>query len=671
MTEAAVQEVAAVEPFDIGPFDPVAFRDKVRARPLVTYDELDTYPMHLAGQFENWVDEILDAGWTRHGLTISLAPPLEWTSSNRSFSNHLHAWEPLTFLLKAACVVQDAVKKERYFQASRIVVLDWLSRFQEPAYAHGPAWATSEAAVEAQGFAWYDMTVGQRIYRIAFVLDYECRHGNADAAFIAALYKSLVFHHEVLCFDGFFRAHTNHGIYQSLGQLAASKRFIHVVPEFKRYFDLAQKRFAHVLDQHYSADNVHKEHSPGYHYMLLGSLIGAQQTNLIDDPTLQQRLLDMEEAGGWMIKPDYGLVPFGDTDPRILGSKLEGEVDENRGIVKVARRYHSQTLQAVRTKGAIGVLPKAGVMPFYDGGFAFARLYAPGVEPVFENASFLAQMAAFHSRTHKHADHLSFIWHDRRRDILIDPARYAYAGRTEPGSDLFEQGFWYSDPKRIYVETTRAHNCVEIDGTSYRRRNTRRYGSALVYAGEQAGLAVMQTEVLHSRYVRHYRTLVMRPGHFLLVLDWLNDRTTPHRYRQFFQLGPEWQVEKAGPGYTANAPADGVRPATALTVIPLLDGPVAMPPVCGQEEPELLGWMSPDAYELVPTPNLHFDLPETNMARFATLFVLGDSATLDPKGTRMTAALRAGKLAWTDGLGKHLLRFGSNEAGLQVQWNCS
>jgi hypothetical protein len=46
----------------------------------------------------------------------------------------------------------------------------------------------------------------------------------------------------------------------------------------------------------------------------------------------------------------------------------------------------------------------------------------------------------------------------------------------------------YSDPNRIYVETTRAHNTVEIDGLSHPRRNVQPYGSGLVGWGEQGEL---------------------------------------------------------------------------------------------------------------------------------------------------------------------------------------
>ena len=65
----------------------------------------------------------------------------------------------------------------------------------------------------------------------------------------------------------------------------------------------------------------------------------------------------------------------------------------------------------------------------------------------FDKASYLAQQAGFHSRTHKQADDLSFIWYDRGTEILIDAGRYGYLGRTETGSDLWNQGFLVFGPE--------------------------------------------------------------------------------------------------------------------------------------------------------------------------------------------------------------------------------
>ncbi len=175
-----------------------------------------------------------------------------------------------------------------------------------------------------------------------------------------------------------------------------------------------------------------------------------------------------------------------------------------------------------------------------DEGYVFARSDYP--ETPGAPWWYFAQTASFHSRVHKHADDLSFVWSDRGLPILVDPARFAYSGKTERGSDLAKQGFWYADPKRIYVESTRAHNTVEIDGRSYNRTRTP-YSSALRYAGEQDGLIVTECHHRPAGTVLHIRLLTLAPGRFLLVVDWLFDRSgTAHDFRQHVHFHPDWHV---------------------------------------------------------------------------------------------------------------------------------
>ena len=163
----------------------------------------------------------------------------------------------------------------------------------------------------------------------------------------------------------------------------------------------------------------------------------------------------------------------------------------------------------------------------------------------FDRASYLAQQAAFHSRTHKQADDLSFIWYDRGAVILIDAGSYGFLGRTESGSDLWNKGFWYSDPKRIYVESTRSHNTVEIDGMSFNRRESPPYGSAIERWGEtEDGLLFVETHALQFETVGHTRLLVLDPGNWLLVYDWLSDEAgAEHDFRQWFHFAPDLTVE--------------------------------------------------------------------------------------------------------------------------------
>jgi hypothetical protein len=627
-------------------FDSPAFRTRVASHPQGTFDELETFPKHYSLNFEQTLNEMLTDGWERHGTRLpSLMPPVAWDNPDRSFTFHLHAWEPLVFLLKGHCTVANSFSCERYFTVSFNYALDWLTHFQLPIINNDPALLLEESNTEASGFAWYDMAVGQRIYQLAYILDTICRDQRYDDATVTLLYKALHFHHRLLSLDGFFKHHSNHGLYQALGQLAAAKRFLKADELSERYFALATKRLSDLLSSHFTADNVHKEHSPGYHYMVLGSLTGANHTGLILDRTIVERIHSMEEALSWMIKPNYCLVTFGDTDPRSMGRTPQ-----------TSQRFKHPALQAVLSKGNIGVFPGPHVQMFKDAGYVFARLYADGVEPVFPNASYLAQIAAFHSRVHKHADHLSFVWFDRHRDILIDAGRFAYAGRTSPDSELFKQGFWYSHPKRIYCESTRAHNTVGIDGKSFPRARVRPFGSALLFASEIDGCAVTYCEATHFRNIRHHRQLIMKPGHFLLVLDWLYDRKgITHEYRQHFHFAPEWSLENKDDGILGSHPGCNTTASLNIRVASLIPEGLVGPIIRGQHKPELLGWTSDAANSLVPTSCFDVSQISSSQCSFATIFVFGKTLDIDRGATRFNRTLSAGKISWKDELGHHVL----------------
>lgn len=603
-------------------------------RPL---ESLETAPRDLSSHFLKFTESNLFDGWVRNGFKIpSIRPPIDWSAHNRSFSYHLHAWDAISDLL-----IRFSVRGEpEYFDACLAHAKSWLLTFQTPVLGKDSSEELDALVSPNMPVEWYDMAVGLRAFRIAYMLDVLLEQGSTDDA---ALFRdALIFHLKLLRRDHFFRANSNHGLYQAFGQAAAARRFLKW-PGFSTDYEIGMKRLRQMIRLQFSDEGPHLEHSPGYHFMVMGTLINARRSGFFADDENKNLMAEIETAFHWMVKPDFGLAEFGDTDPRNI---VRGE--------KIAALYTDAAAKFVITRGSQGENPPVGVKAYLKSGYAFARLKAPGSTGRFEDLSYLAQHAGFHSRAHKHADHLTFIWHDRGRDILIDSARFAYADKTKPGTELFKQGFWYADPKRVYVETTRAHNCVEIDEASYERRTTC-WGSALKYAGEQSGMAITDCEVVHPASVRHRRTLIMSAGHFLLVLDWLNDRNKARKYRQWFQFSPRWAV-RAVDGVTIARDGDQV-----LTVLNMIANNNLDAPIRGQVEPRLQGWTSDAPYSLVEATSLAVDGGVANMARFATLFVLDKAALLPP--TRFNVTLRSGRVSWSDSRGRHMLNIERGEPG--------
>lgn len=620
-------------------------RSTIRAFPLRPFDDLDASPKLASDHLFNRAQHLIDQGWERWNHAIpSIKAPVPWRGERGSFDYSLNAWEPLTWILPSYSYTGE----QRYFDAALEFAWDWHSQVQAPLLEDRDA-AIAKLTSEPMTALWYDMAVGQRIYRLAYIADVVARDTRYSDEMVAALFASLDFHHHLLAVEKFFAANSNHGVYQALGQLAAARRFDYL-PEHAAWRDFASERVSRLLDLHFTESGVHKEHSPSYHYMLLGSFSGAKSSGVIAQPDLAERIARMEGALAWMIKPDCHLVEFGDSDPRPM-----------RQNEAMTQRLTDQGLRYALTEGRAGHASPSGVRAYLDAGYAFARLYAPDVAQAPPNASYLAQQAGFHSRVHKHADHLSFVWYDRHRDILIDPARYAYAGKTPVGSELHAEGFWYSDPKRIYCETTRAHNCVEIDGRSYQRNRVKPFGSALLAATEQDGLAVTDCEMTVFKSVRHRRHLIMAPGHFLLVLDWLYDRSgEAHDYRQWFHFDNPWDVRADGAVIRArHAGGNGVAPLD-VSAASLLDGPSLGPVVRGQEEP-LLGWQSDKPYSLIPSSCFDLHLRSSEPTIFATLFTLSPELVIEPGASRFNATMKVGRAAWRDHLGAHQIDIARGE----------
>jgi hypothetical protein len=621
-----------------------ALRGRIAGAPLRAFDSLDMSPIVPGPSSQKRLDSLVDEGWQRAGTSIpSLRPPLPWDTHGRTFSFHLHGWEPVSALLAGFEIFGD----RRYFDLSREIALSWLETFQTPLAPHGLLKGVGKALDTKDTMAWYDMAVGQRIYRLAYILDVLAREDAtvlSDVRFVEML-RSLIFHLELLAVPAFFFSHNNHGFFQAIGQMAAARRFRYL-PGFEDYYVLGAQRLRLMLSRSFFPSGPHMEHSPFYHRMVLGSCLGAIRSGLIEEEDLAQTIRNAEHALSWMVQPDGSLANFGDSD-------LRAEYVPPRNVA----HHGDEAVKVMLTGGAFAAPAPQGLKYYPEAGYVFARKLAGLGEKGIRTASYFAQMAAFHSRVHKHADHGTFVWSEQGQRILIDPGKYGYEGKTKLGSDLSAAGFFYSDPNRIYVEKTRSHNCVEIDNTDYARRRAKHFANAFTHASEQNGLWVTFSEYRHGR-MRHLRLVVVRPGHFLLTMDWLKDSgLIAHDFRQWFQLAPEWQPSRTANGLRAShARAAGL----SLCAGDLLSGAPPAAINVGQTSPEMSGWSSDGPLSMVPSPAINWLASQTPAARFATLFTVGSRLQFKAANSRLNDSVTIGTFQWQDDAGRHTLDFTRN-----------
>ncbi len=386
----------------------------------------------------------------------------------------------------------------------------------------------------------------------------------------------------------------------------------------------------------------HKEHSPDYHRMVYETLKGMIDAGLVDDDETIAFALRIEEALSWFVTPTQHIANFGDSDYRLMARKS----------AEAERKWSTESMRYVSSNGAIGNLPSQSLMIFQDGGYAAMRRFSASAPDDFSQSSYLAQIACFHSRTHKHADDLSFVWSDRGSPIIVDAGRYGYIGKAEQGTDLWLDGYWYSDPKRVYCESTRAHNTIEFDDINHKRKGVKPYGSALKRSVElSSGVVAIETECKHHGSIRHARVLVFNPGQWLLVFDWYHDNLHQERdVKQWFHVAPDVQIAPRERGYEI-LPSLSSRP---VRVIQLLDGSLASDVICGSERPAMQGWWSGKEREFLPSPAFCFELNRQSSGTFATLFSFSSELKTNKISTS-NAAGRKANFTWQDEDGYHFL----------------
>jgi hypothetical protein len=594
------------------------FRDRRREHPFHPYEELHSADRWHVGR-RAVADEIISGNWRWKGRpSAALEPPLDWEGlcdGDRSWGLALHSWEPLAALLAA----HDHDADRASLDLALRLCLDWLERFPHVDGAVSP-------------FAWYDVAIGSRAYRLAYLLDVVARAPDRSDDMVVALLGGLRLHADALGDEARFASHSNHGLYQLMGQLAMARRFPDVA-EIAAGGAQAGDRLCHLLQTHFTDEGIHREHSPGYHRLVLIPLGALLRAGLVDDPQLVAILARVEEALAWFVTPAGRYAMFGDTSREAV-------------VQRHPEPRASAALEFALSAGRSGEPPHERTRVFLHSGYAVFRDRWPSGLADFADCSYLAQTCAFHSRVHKHADDLSFVWYDRGSEILTDAGRYGYAGKTDPESELFAEGFWYSDPRRVYVESTCAHNTVEVDGRSNTRRGVEPYGSALTQAGERGEVRFSESHLRHGD-LSHTRLLFFLPRRWLIVIDHLFDSGGgQHDFAQRFHLAPELDLRggKRGDPLATRLPSGSRLHAVALRP------QASIEPMRGARQPRLLGWISPADGVLEPQWTFGWEATAASACTFASLFCFADEAPhVVPEQNEINADAHTGWLSWQAG----------------------
>ena len=578
--------------------------------------------------------DILEKGWSRRNYPfIDINNSIPWALSSqdeRSWNFYIHSWDMIDILLYA----YDKAPEDRIFNPALNIALDWIDQYVD---------IEANAPVDYENstdFAWYDMAVGLRAYRLSYIYDAYTQNVEKDDSISAKLWSGILAHQAYLNLDSNITFHNNHGYYQAAGQIAMGRRFKETSPIMAFALEQGISRFKIMLNQQFTEDGVHREHSPDYHRMVYDTLIGVIKADLIKDEEILSFTYKIEEALSWFILPNQHIANFGDSDWRLMRIKSSA----------AERKWQTSMMKFVTTNGEVGKLGSNELKEFKEAGYFIVRNSNSVKDLGYDKYSYLAQTAAFHSRTHKHADDLSFIWYDRGHNILIDAGRYGYIGKAEMGTELWSQGYWYTHPNRLYCESTRAHNTLEFDEKDYMRKGVKPYGSATKRSKQYPnGLTVLETECKHNKSIRHARVLIYMPNQWLIVFDWFKDNLDGlHDVKQWFHFDPKIALTQFNNSYHCKLDDEN-----ELHITSLLKGAQGSEVMNGIKEPRLQGWFSPAEREFIPSDSINFSLSQVNTSSFATLFSFNGACEVKSEYNSANKSGRNLNFIWIDKIGTH------------------
>ena len=461
-------------------------------------------------------------------------------------------------------------------------------------------------------FAWYDMSTGLRANKLAYILHRMIeKHriiigpNHEEHEDIIKLILAAEIHIIELMSEDNLAIHSNHGFFQMSGLLALGS-LLPFLEKSKEAVSFALNHIESMLSEHFALDGLHKEHSPNYHYLMANYMNMITATGWIDPQSmLGRRLYNTTIIASTMITPDGNLLPIGDSIPQNVEKLVSFDINRD---------------------DTGNPCSPAGLFFFPRGGLA---IYSTHDEEGTAK-DHLAFSSQFHSRQHKHADHLGFNYCMNGRPMIIDSGTYSYH---------------YEQPERMYIESTRAHNTVEIDGLNHSRFLMDTYGSALTLACEVGPCVVMEGRVHHQRLappeipnnkirftdavdvdVQHRRLLLHVPDRFLLVLDDLKSEKS-HEYTQWFHLAPNLDFRKENDELGVVTDKKNQVLSTVRSVGS--DTEITLTQIKGQQSPRLQGWVSLDGQSLTPNQAIGFrtNAPSTVIA---TLFDFNIHGTKKP-----------------------------------------
>lgn len=354
----------------------------------------------------------------------------------------------------------------------------------------------------------------------------------------------------------------NHAYFQILG-LELLARVLQEEAWSEQARQAALETFEKLISSQFTAEGVHVENSPCYHYYALDQMNRAGAMDRLGSSKITPLV---ERANGvlpWLVFPDGFYADIGDCTGR--GKPLK---DASENVVLLGNRSYA-------------------VAPFWRSGYGIIRS-SPDV-PV-EQASMLLLIGTSMSHIHSHADKLSFELFEFGKRLIVDSGKYGYT----------------RDPMRSYVESAVAHNIVGLANYPIRRLDVTLGATTLYEPYIENGTFLLGGSVEWKTKQCSFhvqRDITYLPAEYMVIQDTLQAHQS-QQYASRLHFDRSLAIESHGNVLTADFDGHTMR-------VELLDDDGQVTVHRGEDDP-IVGWQSVNYLKMEPTTTVEAICPGQN-----------------------------------------------------------
>ena len=423
--------------------------------------------------------------------------------SPSTFQLYLHGLSPIQVLAYA----YQRTGERQYLDFAWDIVLSWLKFNSDP------------ERVKENKRCWMDHTVALRAESLLYFIQVALDTHLDKADFRVRMNDLLSTHCTHLADDSHYTQNHNHGIIQD-------EALLHVAyfvrdNRSKAWIEHATRRLTEQKAYAFNKELVHVENSPGYNIAVVKIFdVISKFLSSMDNPvaqTFRNEVTGMAEFLAWAYEPNGLMASIGDTFSSLKLSRKSKDFAEwgNRRLAFATSIGDEALPNGERSKTS----------KYYpETGYYFFRSNWETNEAI--NATWKMFKSGYSSRTHKHADDLSFMLYGKGYEIFTDPGMYNYM---------------YGDRFREYFTSASAHNTITVDEQSY-SVTEEKHGNVGMLSCVTNGLFEVVTAFNDMYPGVSIDRQFISSGDLTILYDDIVSSGALHRYRQLFHLSERMTI---------------------------------------------------------------------------------------------------------------------------------